>query len=175
MALPISLPGLTPTEAVTDALHRALAGFDRNDFHIFSSAIAEGDHVTMELHDGSGMPPFKGRSAILTDVFGFVSNLDTTHMVSNVRVLMRSDHQASLVCLASAQHAPVGRGREPSGPKYLVGVEYEMHLVRDAADHLWKIETWIARTLWTQGDADVLKPSKPSTKCAGSNGVHKVE
>lgn len=166
MALPASLPGLTQIEAIKDALYRVLAGFDRNDLDMFSSAIAEGDHVTMELHDGSGMPPFKGRSAILTDVFGFVSNLDTTHMASNVRVLTRDDNKASLNCFVSAQHAPAGRGREPTGPKYHVGVEFEMHLVRDAADGLWKIEVWIARTLWANGDADVMKPPTKSTESA---------
>ncbi|KAG5950301.1 hypothetical protein E4U53_005282 [Claviceps sorghi] len=168
MALPISLPGLTQTEAITDALHRALAGFDRNDMAVFSSAIADGEHVAMELDDGTGMPVFKDRSAILSDVFGFVSSLDTTHMASNVRVLIRGDDKASLVCLISGQHAPRGRAKEPTGPKYLVGAEYKMHLVRDAADGLWKIETWIARVLWAHGDVDVMKPPAKSTSAAST-------
>ncbi|KAG5925486.1 hypothetical protein E4U42_004246 [Claviceps africana] len=162
MALPISLPGLTQTEAITDALYRVLAGFDRNDLTVFTSAIADGDHVTMELDDGTGMPAFKGRAAILTDVFGFVSSLDTTHMATNVRVLIRGDDKASLVCLVSGQHTPPGRAKEPTGPKYLVGAEYEMQLVRDAADGLWKIEKWVARVLWAQGDLDVMKPPAKS-------------
>ncbi|KAG6133361.1 hypothetical protein E4U48_005261 [Claviceps purpurea] len=160
MTLPFALPGLTRTEAVTDALHRVLAGFDHNDVDMFKSAFAEGEDVTMEIRDETNLPPFKGLSAIVNKAFGFVSKLDTTHMASNIRVFLETDEKASLVCLVSAQHAPAGRAKEPSGPKYLVGAEYEISLVRESgAEGLWKIMKWIARVQWADGDAGVMKPS----------------
>jgi hypothetical protein len=41
MAYILNLSGLTPREAITDALYRAVIGFDRNDIAAFDSAFVE--------------------------------------------------------------------------------------------------------------------------------------
>ncbi|GAO13572.1 uncharacterized protein UV8b_05846 [Ustilaginoidea virens] len=155
MALPHALGSLTPCEAVADALYRALSGMDHNDAAMFESAFA-GQDATMELRDGSGAPPFEGFSAIKANVFAFVSRLDTTHLMSNVRVHFRDEDNASLTAVAMAQHAPSGRGKEPAGPKYLAGAEYKAELVRARADGVWKMKTWAVEVTWAQGDASVM-------------------
>ncbi|KAK2603427.1 hypothetical protein QQS21_004377 [Conoideocrella luteorostrata] len=157
MPLPHSLGDLTPREAVADAVYRALSGFDHNDVEIFTSAFAKED-VTMELRDGNNTPPFQGFSAIRTNVFGFVSTLETTHMTSNIRVHIKDSMSASLTAQVSAQHAPAGKGKDGQGPKYLVGAEYEMDLIKDETDGLWKIKKWIVEILWADGDASVMAP-----------------
>lgn len=58
---------------------------------------------------------------------------------------------------ALAQHCPSGRGKEPDGPKYLVGGEYFIDLLKDEEDGMWKIKTWILEVIWRQGDRSVMQ------------------
>jgi len=156
MSHPHTLTSLTPREAITDALYRAVIGFDSNDISIFNSAFA-GEDVIFELNDGHTRV-VNGLSAIHTQVLDQVGPMDTTHMISNVRVAVKDGAgTASLTAYALAQHCPPGRGKEPDGPKFLVGGEYWIDLVRDEGDGLWKIKKWVLNVIWRQGDASVMQ------------------
>ncbi len=155
MSHPHTLTSLTPREAITDALYRALVGFDRNDISIFNSAFA-GEDVVFELRPGDTI--INALSTIRTQVLDHVGPMDTTHMISNVRVDVRDGADtASLTAYALAQHCPPGKGKEPDAPKYLVGGEYWIDLVRDEGDGLWKIKKWVLDVIWRQGDASVMQ------------------
>jgi len=158
MAHPHSVTSLTLREAITDALYRGVIGFDHNDVSIFNSAFA-GEDVSFELLAGEGEKTIvSGLSTIRTQVLDHVGPMDTTHMISNVRVDVKDGADtASLTAYALAQHCPPGRGKEPDGPKYLVGGEYWIDLIRDDGDGLWKIKKWVLKVIWTQGDASVMQ------------------
>lgn len=151
---PHPLASLSPREAVTDAVYRALIGCDRNDVPIFVSAWA-GEDVAFEVHD-SDKKVISGLSTIRKAVFDRVGPMDTTHSITNVRVDVKdAADTAFLTATAMAQHCPPGRGREPDGPKYLVGSQYSIDLVKDEADG-WKIKKWVLSVTWTQGDASLM-------------------
>ncbi|KIX03233.1 uncharacterized protein Z518_06785 [Rhinocladiella mackenziei CBS 650.93] len=155
MSYPHTLTSLTPREAITDALYRAIIGFDRNDVSIFNSAFAE--DVIGEIRAGDG-GIIDGLSNVRAQVLDHVGHMDTTHMISNVRVDVKDGaNTASLTAYALAQHCPPGKGKEPDAPKYLVGGEYWMDLMRDEGDGLWKIKKWVLDVIWTQGDASVMQ------------------
>ncbi|MCJ1304227.1 hypothetical protein MMC08_007039 [Hypocenomyce scalaris] len=156
MSHPHTLTSLTPREAITDALYRALIGFDRNDISIFNSAFA-GEDVIFELHSGDRRI-INGLSAIRTQVLDLVGPMDTTHMISNVRVDVQDGADtASLTAYALAQHCLPGKGKEPDAEKYLVGGEYWVDLVRDEADGVWKMKKWVLDIIWGQGDVSVMQ------------------
>jgi hypothetical protein len=156
MSRPHTLTSLTPREAITDALYRALIGFDRNDISIFNSAFA-GEDVIFELHSDDRRI-INGLSTIRTQVLDHVGPMDTTHMISNVRVDVKDGADtASLTAYALAQHCPPGKGKEPDAPKYLVGGEYWIDLMRDEGDGLWKIKKWVLDVVWRQGDASLMQ------------------
>jgi SnoaL-like domain len=91
-------------------------------------------------------------------VLDHVGPMDTTHMISNVRVDWKDGaNTASLTAYALAQHCPPERGKEPDGPKLLVAGEYRIEVVRDEGDGLWKIRKWILDVIWRQGDASVMQ------------------
>jgi hypothetical protein len=157
MSYPISLPSLDTKEAIADALYRAVIGFDRNDISIFDSAFAE--NVVLELNAGyNEKRSIDGLSALKAQVLSHVGPMDTTHMISNVRVNHKDGEDiASLTAYALAQHCPPRRGKEPDGPKYLTGGEYTVDLLKDDGDGLWKIKKWILDIVWLQGDRSVMK------------------
>jgi hypothetical protein len=154
---PIALSDLSPREAITDALYRAILGFDRNDPEIFDSAFA-GEDVSFELRSAPEPPTIVNRlSNIKAGVLASVGKMDTLHVISNVRVsYVDGEDTAGLKCYAQAQHCPEGRGREPDGPKWLVGGEYEIEFLRDGKDGLWKIKRWVLDVVWREGDRSVM-------------------
>jgi len=155
---PHPLASLSTREAVTDAVYRALLGCDDNDAAIFTSAWA-GEDVTFEVHDGDEEKKvFSSLSLIRTAVFERIGAMDTTHSIANVRVDVQDGaDMAHLTATATAQHCPPGRGREPDGPKFLVGSQYSIHLVKDEVGGAWKIKKWVLRVTWTQGDPLVMQ------------------
>lgn len=157
MTLPNALNALTTREAIADALYRVLRGFDRNDREAFDSAIFDED-VEMEIRAGEGETrSMKGLTLIRDTVLAAVSQMDTTHTISNVRIQVEDESKhAKLQCYALAQHCPPGRGREPDGPKWLVGGDYTLDLEKDEKDDLWKIRKWILEVIWRQGDPAVM-------------------
>jgi SnoaL-like domain len=158
MSYPHVLTSLTPREAITDALYRAVIGFDRNDMEVFNSSFI-GEEVTFEFK-GDASRTAHDLTTIRNGVLSHVGPMDTTHSISNIRVDVKDGADtASLTCYALAQHCPPGRGKEPDGPKLLVGGEYLVDLVKDEKDGLWKIKKWVLDVIWRQGDRSVMQPS----------------
>jgi hypothetical protein len=163
MSYPLNLTSLTPREAITDALYRAVIGFDRNDISMFNSAFA-GEDVTF----GSAGRMITGLTTARETVFAHVGPMDTSHMISNIRIDVKDGADtAQLKCYALAQHCPPGRGKEPDGPKYLVAGEYGVELVRGEKDGLWKIKKWVLDVIWRQGDASVMQMPETQTEEKG--------
>jgi hypothetical protein len=157
MSYPHALTSLAPREAITDALYRAIIGFDRNNMAILDSAFA-GEEVTFELK-GDASRTAHDLTTIKNHILARVGLMDTTHSISNIRVDVKDGaNTASLTCYALAQHCPPGRGKEPDGPKLLVGGEYLIDLVKDEKDGLWKIKKWVLDVIWRQGDRSVMEP-----------------
>lgn len=111
MSYPHTLTSLTPREAITDALYRALIGFDRNDASILNSALA-GEDISV---GGEGRN-VNGLSALRMQILEHVGPMDTTHMISNVRVDYKDgESTASLTAYAMAQRGSIVR-LEGKGP-----------------------------------------------------------
>ncbi|KAL1859959.1 hypothetical protein Plec18167_006430 [Paecilomyces lecythidis] len=154
---PQVLSSLTPREAITDALYRAIIGFERYDVPLFNSAFANED-VYLEMRAGDEIRAMQGLSNIKAQVLDHIGPMDTTHMLSNIRIDVKDGADtASLTAYALAQHCPPGRGREPDGPKFLAGGEYWIDLAKDESDGLWKIKKWVLDIVWRQGDASVMQ------------------
>ncbi|KAK4444589.1 hypothetical protein QBC34DRAFT_451854 [Podospora aff. communis PSN243] len=157
---PHSLASLSTREAITDAVHRALLGCDRNDAAIFTSAWV-GEDVTFEVNDGE-KKVIPSLSTIFTAVFDRIGPMDTSHSLANVRVDVQDGADvAHLTGTSTAQHCPPGRGREPDGPKFCVGSQYDIHLLKDEASGMWKIKKWVLNVTWTQGDPSVMQSMRP--------------
>lgn len=151
---PISLSSLSQREAITDALYRAAIASDHHDTALFNSAWA-GEDVSMELHDDKKRV-LPNLSLIRTHVFDKVGPMDTTHNISMVRVDVEDGADtATLTATSLAQHCPAGMGRDPAGPKYTVGGEYSVDLVKDEAG-VWKIKKLVLNVIWTHGDASLM-------------------
>lgn len=142
------LSSLTESEAVIDSLYRAISGFDDNDISLLKSACC-GSEFAFEMN---------GNVFNVDQLINFVGPLDTTHMISGIRVdLKEGALTASLTANALAQHCPPGRGLETDGPKFLAGGKYFIDLVKDNTNGLWKIKKWVLKTIWRQGEASVLE------------------
>jgi hypothetical protein len=156
-----SLPNLNTNEAIADAVYRSVTAFDRNDFTILESAITKDAYL--ELAAGPNeRTVIEGISTLKTQLFDHIGPMDTTHMVSNVRVNYKAgDSVASLTAYALAQHCPPGRGKDVDGPKFIAGSEYLVDLVLDHGDGLWKVKKWVVDIIWRQGDPSVMQ--RPSS------------
>jgi SnoaL-like domain len=153
MSHPHALTSLNPREAITDAVYRATLGFDHNDATIFNTAfVPDHESVTFDLNGTL----FYGLHDIRTKLLDFVGPMDTTHMISNVRVDIKDGAEtAQLNCYALAQHCPKGEGMNAEGRKYLAASEYWVDFAK--GEEGWGIKKWVMKIIWTQGDASVLQ------------------
>jgi hypothetical protein len=151
--LPATLnPPPTGREAVTDAFHRCVQSFGTNDITLFSStflpdAIFEVNERTMK-----GLPEIHATGLAL------IFSLDTTHLVSNVRVDMtkgKEESEASLTATVLSQHFAGGKGLEPGEKNLMGGSLYRGELKRDV-DGLWKFWELKIKSIWMQGDFSVV-------------------
>ncbi|KAJ1563100.1 hypothetical protein HK405_001353 [Cladochytrium tenue] len=152
-ALPALLPGtsLTDREAVADALYRVALALDTNDSELLESAMA--DDVEVEFIRGQ----LHGLAEVRATVFAVVGPLDTTHMLTNMRVMLSEPGKASATCTALAQHARPGMGQVPGPNRYSTGALYACELEKDG--ELWKIKSWRTKYLWAEGDHSVMRPT----------------
>jgi hypothetical protein len=153
MSYPVALTSLTEREAITDALYRAMIGFDNYDVSVFNSAWSELD-ATIDVNGDL----IYGLADIRAQLLDFVGPMDTTHTVSNVRVDIKDGAStASLTANVLAQHCPPGRGGELNGPNYLAGSRHFLDLVKSQSDGLWKIKKWTMKAVWGKGDGSVMQ------------------
>jgi hypothetical protein len=153
---PSFLYNLSPREAIVDALSRALVGCDNHDEDLFNSAWS-GEDVSFTIN-GADKKVLPNLTVIRKHVLDRVGPMDTTHSISNIRVVAKDSVDTAFVTATSmAQHCPPGRGKEPDGPKFMVSGEYSADIIK--VDGIWKLKTCALRIIWTQGDPSVMEGS----------------
>jgi hypothetical protein len=150
MAGTATLTALTPREAVADALYRAVLGIDSNNRELFESACLKDESMTFS----AGQFNLKGWSQI-SDLFVTLSKVVTTHITSNIRVEVKDD-TASMTASAVAYHVKEDEAFKPEDTSYTAYNLYDIDLVKDDDDGLWKIKRWEIKALWTTGHASVV-------------------
>lgn len=147
--LPAQLAGtLTAREAIADAVYRAVLAFDHADEALLLTAVTEDIWTEMPGISAKGIQELK------TAVFNRVSQITTTHFISNIRISIESDSAATLTCSALAQHVRPGKEFEPGGNKFTSGGLYLCEVIR--IGNLWKIKSWKANFTWVDGDPTVM-------------------
>ncbi|GLA61987.1 hypothetical protein AtubIFM55763_007203 [Aspergillus tubingensis] len=128
-------PNPQTREDIIDALNRAILGLDTADSRLFDSALFP--ESTVDLH-GNVM---NGLPNIYKDCYENISKMDTTHILSNIRVSMveGDENKAKVTASALAQHYRPGEGNVHAG------------------DGLWKLRNWVVKLTWTEGDWGVFK------------------
>ncbi|GAB1194395.1 hypothetical protein APSETT444_003640 [Aspergillus pseudonomiae] len=145
MSYPSSLPSLATREAITDTLYRCVGGFDTADAALFDSAFTK--DATFDLNGRV----LEGLDSIHKDCYDNISRLDTIHYMSNVRVNVKEgEEKGSLTASALAQHYRPGEGIQAGTTYFLAGSLYEMDVVRDEGDGLWKITHWKLKIVWAE-------------------------
>lgn len=138
--------------AVIDTLHRFAAGIDLKDPALLTSAFtadAVSDFRPAAAKAGFEYPVLEGRETIVAALSGALSQLDTTHSVSNARVILEGDN-ARLDALVEAQHVPQSH---PSR-HYLMKNRYDVELMREGSE--WLIQRVTVDNVWRSGDPAVL-------------------
>ena len=138
--------------AAIETLYRFAAGIDLRDYELLSSAFAPdavSDFRPAAAKAGFEYPVLQGRDSIVAALSGSLKSLDTTHSVSNPRVII-DDETARLDALVEAQHVPSG---DPSR-HYLMKNRYDVELVR--LDGTWVIQRVTIDNVWRSGDPTVL-------------------
>lgn len=152
MSYPHVLSGLTAREAITDTLYRAVNGLDTANSALFNSALT--DDSVFDLNGTVS----SGREEIRTGIYEKVAHLDTTHFITNVRVNVKDGADvAKMTATALAQHFRPKQGNVPGATHFLGGSQYDIDLVKDAADGLWKAKHWKMTITWSEGDYAVFQ------------------
>lgn len=92
--------------SVVETLYRFAAGIDLQDNELLASAFAENavsDFRPAAAKAGFEYPVLEGRDTIVAALSGALGHVDTTHSVSNPRVIINGD-KAHLDALVEAQH-----------------------------------------------------------------------
>lgn len=140
---------------IVDALYRFGAGQDLRDRGLFESAFAADatlDFTGPAQRLGARIPVFAGRQAIADTVFANIEDLDTTHTVTNPRVIAFDGARATLSALVEAQHLP----RNDHSHHLLLKNLYTADLSRQG--DRWVIEALRIGNIWLTGDPSVLFP-----------------
>lgn len=138
--------------AVVDAIHRFAAGIDLRDRALLSSTLAQDailDFRPAAARAGFDYPVIEGREAIVAALTASLAALDTTHSVTNPRVIIDGD-TARLDALVEAQHVPRG---DP-GRHYLMKNRYDVALARVGEG--WVITRARVDNVWRSGDPAVM-------------------
>ncbi|KAL2836230.1 SnoaL-like domain-containing protein [Aspergillus pseudodeflectus] len=155
-ALPILLsPSLTPREAISDALYRCIEGVDTKNKALFDSSFTQ--TATFEVNGAVS----EGLAAIHANCFDIIGPKNTTHFVSNIRIhIDESGEKAAMSAYALAQHYREGEGLKGDQERLLTGNFYQLQLVREAGlaeGEFWRIETFVVKSSWAEGQWGVLK------------------
>lgn len=138
--------------AVIDALYRFAAGIDQRDKNLLTSAFAAdaiSDFRPAGKKAGFEYPVLEGRETIISALSGSLTNLETTHSVSNPRVMINGN-KATLDALVEAQHVPSNDHTR----HYLMKNRYEIEMIRQ--NELWVIQHVVIDNIWRTGDPSVL-------------------
>jgi len=142
-------------DAIVDALYRFAAGQDLHDRSLFESAFSQQatvDFTGPARRFGATIPIFEGRQVITDNIFAAIDGLDTTHSVTNPRVVFYDGRRAGLFALVEAQHLPRG----DHDRHLLLKNIYTLELSR--ASDGWVIDHMKIENVWSTGDPSVLFP-----------------
>jgi hypothetical protein len=142
---------------ITDALYRYTAGLDHGDAELLASSLTQDavvDLTPATSKIGLDFPVLKPRDVVVGALAGAVGPLDTSHSVTNVRIVIQGD-TATVRCYAQAQHFLPGEGPQPSKTRHaLMMNRYEADVVRDG--QRWLIRHLVIDNAWFDGDPSVL-------------------
>ncbi|EME88435.1 uncharacterized protein MYCFIDRAFT_123040, partial [Pseudocercospora fijiensis CIRAD86] len=140
-------------DAILDTLYRACLSYDINSVDLHDSAFVNSPETTFEM---SGLATYKGLDEI-RKLHANVGPLDTTHLVTNPRIVEFSDAQgtARLTASALAQHFRTGEGNLGDARKFMTGSLYDMDLVREG-EGVWKVMHFRMKVVWMEGDQSVV-------------------
>jgi len=151
---PTVLSGLTPREAVIDALHRSILGIDSSDEAMYKSSLYDSPETSFKIGDSGNT--IQGAAAISEYIITKIFPLTTLHQISNVRVDLKDGADtARLTANAVAHHYRPEDAFKPERLSYVSGGQYDVGLVRDK-DGLWKIKDWTLKMTWSEGDSAVI-------------------
>ncbi|SCL44573.1 SnoaL-like domain-containing protein [Micromonospora citrea] len=138
---------------ILDALYRLGLGQDLKDRELFGSALtpdAELDFRPAAAKWGAQPPLMAGRDTIVTMILDmFVGRVDTTHQVTNPRVVVDGD-TARLTALVEAQHLLIA----DRSTFALLKNRYDVDLVRDG--DRWLIRRLRVDNAWFTGDPGAI-------------------
>ncbi|MCX2479423.1 nuclear transport factor 2 family protein [Pedobacter sp. MC2016-15] len=138
--------------AVIETLNRFAAGLDLRDNDLLNSAFAENaisDFRPAGKKAGFEYPVLEGRETIVSALRGSLSKIDTTHSISNQRVIIDGD-KAVMDALVEAQHLP----SNDHSRHYLMKNRYDVELLRQG--DAWVIQRVTIDNVWRSGDSTVL-------------------
>lgn len=152
---PISVNSFSPRDAITDSIYRAVIGLDTNDLTLFESAWINKEDAVFTMNGSST----KGLDAINDSTFKHIGPLDTTYFITNTRISMENGANAAvLTAYALAQHYKTGEGFTPDAKRLLSGSMYQIDVVKDEKDGLWKMKEWAMKIVWVEGDMSIVMP-----------------
>ena len=112
---------LTPREAVIDTVTRLVTALDYNDLEGFRDTFL-GEESVMVLNGGASKT-LDSLSSIVKNVFDLIGPMDSTHMMTNIRVVLKDNADTAVfTSFVLAQHCETGKGRDPAAPKWLVEI-----------------------------------------------------
>lgn len=138
--------------AIVETLYRFAAGIDLQDNELLASAFAPdaiSDFGPAGKKAGFEYPVLKGRDNIVAALSESLRGIDTTHSVSNPRVILNGD-KASMDALVEAQHLPMA----DHSRYYLMKNRYDVELIRQG--DVWVIQHVTIDNVWRNGDSTVL-------------------
>ena len=146
------LQQLRAREEIADALYRFALGQDIRDKTLFASAFTEDaviDFRPAAKKCDLDIPLMRGRQLITDIILNPKTKPDTTHVVSNCRIVITGD-EARMTALVEAQHLPVGNYSHHALLKNI----YDVRLKRN--EHNWQISYMYIDNIWYTGDPRVI-------------------
>ncbi|KIW06829.1 uncharacterized protein PV09_02509 [Verruconis gallopava] len=151
---PISITGLSPRDAVIDALHRSILAIDSGDVALFQTCMFNSPETTFKIVGGRTV---QGSKAIEEHMVNTILPLSTLHSVTNIRVSFPNSNpeeakEARLTANAIAYHYRPEDAFKPEHLSFTTGGMYDIEMLKDESDGLWKAKTWTLKLNWTEGD-----------------------
>ena len=148
---------ITDRAEITDAIYRYGAGLDFGDAALMESALTEDAVVDLTAATaklGLDFPALAPRDTVVGALTAYVGPLDTSHVITNVRIEITGD-TATARCYAQANHYLPGEGPRPDLTRHaLMMNRYTAEMARDG-EH-WRIRRLDIDCAWFEGHPQVL-------------------
>lgn len=152
MSHPTNLAGLSPREAIADAMYRVVIGLDTANLALFQSAWSKDSPVLFDMGTGA----MNGLDEITSKMYSFIAPLDTHHSLSNIRIDFQPGAKtAYMTAYALAQHHRTGEGVNTSSQHLTSGSHYYIDVVEDK-DGVWRVTNWRMTVVWLDGDGSIV-------------------